>query len=198
MKHATSRTVFTYWDSLRGERAAPERGEIEPGELRHVLADTFILELGPARVAEIRLAGTRLCAFFGRELKGLPFQLLWQGEAARDVAHLIDVVVEETAGVVAGLRGKTDEDDSLDFEMILLPLRYRGQTHSRLLGAISPAAVPHWIGLHPLAAFETTSMRVIWPSRRTTEAAPDIASTVIGVEALKRRRHLVVHPGGRS
>jgi hypothetical protein len=70
MKHATTRMIFAYWDALRGERSAPERGEIEPGEIRHVLADTFVLEVAPERIATIRLAGTRICAFFGRELRG--------------------------------------------------------------------------------------------------------------------------------
>ena len=51
MKHSTSRMLFSYWDALRGERAAPERSEIEPGEIRHILADTFILEIGPDRRA---------------------------------------------------------------------------------------------------------------------------------------------------
>jgi hypothetical protein len=197
MKHVTTRMVFSYWDSLRGERAAPERGEIEPGEIRHVLADTFILELGAARAAEIRLAGTRLCAFFGRELKGYPFHRLWAGDATRDVIHLIDVVVDETAGVVAGLVGQTDEGDRLDFEMVLLPLRHRGKTHSRLLGAISPAIVPNWIGLHPIVAFETTSLRVIWPSGRESEIATEVASSAVEAQAEERRRHFVVHPGGR-
>ncbi len=73
--------IFAYWDQLRGERAAPERGEIEPGEIRHVLADTFILEIGADRRAEFRLAGTRLCALFGRELKARPFVDLWPGHA---------------------------------------------------------------------------------------------------------------------
>ena len=59
MKNASTRLVFEYWDALRGERSAPERGEIEPGALRHALADTFVLEnepIGPV----FRLAGTRI------------------------------------------------------------------------------------------------------------------------------------------
>ena len=48
MKHPTSRMLFSYWDGLRGARAARERGEIEPGEIRHILADTFVLEIDPA------------------------------------------------------------------------------------------------------------------------------------------------------
>ncbi len=51
MKHPTSRMLFSYWDSLRGDRAAPERGEIEPGAIRHILAETFILDLSEPAAA---------------------------------------------------------------------------------------------------------------------------------------------------
>ena len=105
MKHATTRMIFSYWDSLRGERSAPERGEIEPGEIRHVLADTFVLEVAPERIASIRLAGTRICAFFGRELRGEAFDGSGN-RRRRGVHHAIDAVLEETAGVVAGLSGR--------------------------------------------------------------------------------------------
>lgn len=197
MKHATTRTVFSYWNTLRGERAAPERGEIEPGEIRHALADTFILELGAARAAEIRLAGTRFCAFFGRELRGSPFHRLWSADATRDVIHLIDVVVDETAAVVAGIIGATDEGDTVEFEMVLLPLRHRGKTHSRLLGAISPAAVPSWIGLHPVVSLSLKSMRVIRTSGQPGEGEPR-AEEAADVDASERRRQFVVHSGGLS
>ncbi|TXM87718.1 PAS domain-containing protein, partial [Methylobacterium sp. WL122] len=70
MKHPTSRMLYSYWDRLRGQRCAPERSEIEPGAIRHLLADSLILELDmPHRTATLRLAGTRVCALFGRELR---------------------------------------------------------------------------------------------------------------------------------
>src|SRR5918997_383905 len=74
MKHPTSRMLFSYWDALRGDRAAPERGDVEPGDIRHILADTFILEIGEDRRATFRLGGTRVCALFARELKGQALQ----------------------------------------------------------------------------------------------------------------------------
>ncbi len=43
MKHPASRALHAYWERLRGERAAPERAEIEPGQIRHLLADSLIL-----------------------------------------------------------------------------------------------------------------------------------------------------------
>ena len=193
MKHAATRMLFSYWDTLRGERAAPERGEIEPGEIRHILADTFILELNKDRTADIRLAGTRLCALFGMELKAQRFAQLWPDQAAREVQRFTDIVTDETAGLVVGLSGTTDEQDVVDLEMILLPLRHRGRTHARALGAVSPATLPVWLGLRPVTRLATRSMRVIWPSGRGTGFG-----MVRGGEALEARRNFVVHRGGRA
>lgn len=192
MKQATTRMLFSYWDTLRGERAAPERGEIEPGEIRHVLADTFILELEPDRRARIRLAGTRLCALFGGELKGRFFDGLWPERGSRDMRRSLDIVVEETAGLVAGLTGTTRSGQSLDLELLLLPLRHRGKPNARVLGAMAPAAVPTWLGVDPIEELTTTSLRVIWPSSHAP--VPSVAAQV----GLPARRRFVVHRGGRA
>ena len=193
MKHATTRMIFSYWDSLRGERMAPERGEIEPGEIRHVLADTFILEV-VERNAVIRLAGTRICAFFGRELRGKAFARLWQEEAASEIARAVETVLDETAGVVAGLSAVTDEGASVDFEMVLLPLRHRGKPHARILGALSPAVVPAWVGLYPVRHLATSSFRVLWPAARPSKL---VRGDHDG-SATERRRRFIVHAGGRG
>lgn len=192
MKHATTRMLFAYWDSLRGERAAPERGEIEPGEIRHILADTFILETLADRPPEIRLAGTRLCALFGRELKGASFAELWRTNGSRETARFVEMVTSETVGLVVGLLATNTEGAALDLELLLLPLRHRGKTHARLLGALSAKVVPPWIGLHPITGLATVSLRVISPSQQAMEASfgPGRA------EAVEKRRQFVVHRGG--
>src|SRR5215469_2101579 len=69
MKHAACRELYAYWDERRGKRPAPERAEIEPGAIRHVLSDALILGLDAGTGHPFRLAGTRMCALFGRELK---------------------------------------------------------------------------------------------------------------------------------
>lgn len=191
MKHPASRMLFSYWDALRGERAAPERGEIEPGEIRHILADTFVLELDAQREARFRLAGTRICALFGRELRDGRFVDLWPERARHDVRRDLDIVVDETAGVLCGLVGATDTGETVDLELVVLPLRHRGRPNARALGCLSARVVPSWIGYHAIGALTTVSMRVIWPSGRPLEEmAPPL-------DAGERRRRFVVHQGGR-
>jgi hypothetical protein len=191
MKHATSRMLFSYWDALRGQRAAPERGDIDPGEIRHILADSFILEIDAQGTACIRLAGTRLCALFGRELKGSPLDELWPETARDEIRHFIEIVSDETNGVVAGLVGVTPEGATVELEMLLLPLRHGGQTHSRIVGAMSPMFVPPWLGLYSLDRLETSSLRVIWPSGRSRHDGSRIESRA------DKRRQFVLHQGGR-
>ncbi len=187
MKHVSTRVLFAYWDGLRGERTAPERAEIEPGAIRHVLADTFILDLEEPGSAVFRLAGTRLCALFGGEMKGLDFAALWRRQAGNDIDHMLSTVVDDAAGIVGGVVGTTRRGATVNLEVLLLPLRHRGRTNARLLGAISPAVVPSWIGFDPVESLSMLSLRVI----RTSGQKEDPAQG-------ERRPHLVVHKGGLS
>lgn len=200
MKHPTSRMLHAYWNGLRGARAAPERGEIEPGEIRHVLADSLILEIdAPRNAATIRLAGTRLCALFGAELRGFSFAGLWGEAPAADPWRLIEAVIQETAGVVVGLVGVTEAGETLDLELLLLPLRHRGKTQARVIGSLSPSVIPTWLGLRPIVALRTVSLRILTPEANAAPAPlaapPPAANDEPGVE---RRKRFVVHHGGRA
>lgn len=206
MKHPTSRLLHGYWDRLRGERAAPERAEIEPGEIRNLLADSLILEIDmPTRSARLRLAGTRVCALFGRELKGASFADLWNGADAGPW-RLVEIVAQDTTGIVAGLTATTDRGESLDLELLLLPLRHNGRTQARILGAMSPAFVPSWLGLRPVTGLATTSLRVLSGDGAFAPALQAVAEdgplgplpAPANDSAPLRRGHLLVHRGGRA
>ena len=80
MKHPSTRAVFEYWNKKRGSRPAPERADIDPTEIRHALSDTFMLAADFVDQLRFRLAGTRVCALFGREIKGEAFAALWSEE----------------------------------------------------------------------------------------------------------------------
>jgi len=76
---------------------APERTEIEPVEIRHILGDTFILEISAQlRTISFRLAGTRLCGAYGRELKGLGYLAIWREEDNFEIAKAIAEPLSKT------------------------------------------------------------------------------------------------------
>ena len=103
MKHAATRDLYCYWDSLRGARTAPERVDIDPGAIRRILGDTFIVEVDDARAYPFRLAGTRLCAMMGHELRGWSLLESWADADRREMARLLAAVSDDSAAVVVGV-----------------------------------------------------------------------------------------------
>jgi len=193
MKQASSRELYGYWTARRGKRRAPERGEIEPSAIRRALGDIFILEFDRRAGHPFRLAGTRVCALFGRELKNEPFLNLFDEETRAQTAQLLAVVADETSGVVAAVNGRTGEGWSQDLELILLPLTQRGDTHARMIGALAPLAAPFWLGVSRLGALTLGNVRHLDPALET----PTAARLIAGTEGLARRGAFTVYQGGR-
>lgn len=204
MKHPSVRELYRYWNVQRGLRAAPERSDIEPGAIRRALADTFILAQNVAieHAASghlFRIAGTRLCAAFGRELRGTFFLNLWDQESTRHLGDLIGAVTRESVGAVAGARGCSAEGDVLDFELVLLPLHHRSATDARVLGALAPQDLPYWFGMSPVGKLALGTIRYL--GHQDTQDF-DAGGPDRGREPLPtggRIRHgLVVYDGGQS
>ncbi len=193
MKQASSRELFGYWAARRGKRPAPERGEIEPSAIRRALGDVFILEFDRHQGHPFRLAGTRVCALFGRELKNLQFLDLWDAASRGAIADLLDLVADESAGMVAAANGRTAEGWAQDIELVLLPLSHRGDSHARVIGALAPLQVPFWMGTAKLGALTLGTIRHLDPALE----APTAARLVAGNKDAARRATLTVHDGGR-
>jgi len=192
MKHPSNRELFGYWNERRGPRLAPERADIEPATIRHVLGDTFVLDADGSAQHRFRLAGTRLCALFGRELKSESFVGLWQRASQTSLRELLAVVVEEKVGVVASASGAACDDRLLpiQLELMLLPLAYHSRSEARILGAMAPMATPYWLGAKSVGALSLGMFRHIGA------AAEAMAPRVVAA-AGRIKRGLTVYDGGR-
>ncbi len=146
MKTAAIRKMYAYWNERRGSRLAPERGDIEPGAIREILGDSFIISFDTETDHPFRLAGTRVCALFGHELKGKPFVQLWDLASRNTLRTLAASVADEGGAIVAGVGARTAQGSHADLELLLLPLYHRGNMRLRLLGVLAPLAVPYWLG----------------------------------------------------
>jgi hypothetical protein len=161
MKHSSSRQLYAYWEKQRGKRPAPDRADIDPAAIRHALGDTFILAADFVDEQRYRLAGTRICALFGRELKGESFGALWSDEHRGQISALLSELTTEQTGLVAGLTGKSSQGDAVDLELLLLPLAHRGHARVRAIGVLAPTEIPYWIGERPLAELVLGTVRHI-------------------------------------
>lgn len=159
MKLPSSRALYAYWDTLRAGRAAPERGELDPGAIRAILGDVMILEgSGPHRYT-VRLAGTRICALMGREMRGRAFVEAFAPGDWPELYTLLDATVARAAPTVANVIGETEDKRMLGLELLLLPLRHHGRTETRVLCSLAAHTRPYWATLIPLERLRLGSAR---------------------------------------
>ena len=194
MKHASTRAVFNYWNGRRGNRPAPSRGDIDPGHISSALGDTFMLSIDFTDQFRFRLAGTRACALFCRELKGEAVTGLWRDDKRKSIEDVLAGVLAETAGVVMGLTGRAEDGATMDLEMLLLPLDRNDRSRTRILGVLVPTTPTYWIGAKPLAEIEINTVRHLG-SERGHRAAPRLAAPAAGSQL---RHGFTVYDGGRT
>ena len=217
MQKQSTKTLYDYWNSLRGSRSAPDRRDIDPTKIRGALANTFILEFNDTSEFDFRLAGSHICAAYARELKGRSFTRLWHPRDRDAMETLLRAVTEDHAVALITFQGITALNSKLAIESILLPVRHNGSTQTRLLGAMTAMDEPYWFGSQPVIEQRITGLRLIWPddnsladmARDIAAAVPQdvlfarangpiepMAATVYGRQA-RRYAHLAVIDGGR-
>jgi hypothetical protein len=194
MKHASTHALFDYWNRQRGWRRTPARSEIDPSDIRHVLSDTFMLAADFVDGIRFRLAGTCVCALFSREVKGELFNTLWSEASREPLENLLDAVVNESVGVVAGVLGRTEYQTEAELELLLLPLALDSATRIRALGALVPLTSPYWLGEQAIIELELRTFRHVGGSQS------DFGARRFGLrhEEPRARHGFLVYSGGRE
>jgi len=166
MKEATSQQLYAYWNSIRGDRLAPQRFEIEPSRISAILPDTFILEGIDASTARFRLAGTRICDAFATEFRGLN---IFDFFALEDRAALKQAFASVSGQGAVGqfeIEGTTDTGRKTTFEMLVLPLVHSHDKIDRYMGSIAPISPPSWLGHEPIVSVRLAGSETVWPEGR--------------------------------
>lgn len=194
MKHASTRALYNYWNKQRGARPAPERVDIDPVGLRRELGDVFMLAADFTEHLRFRLAGTRVCALFAREIKGEAFSLMWDEASRKAIDDLVAVVTHERVGAVAGLTGRTADGAEIDLEMILLPLAHSGHARIRAIGALAPLTLPYWLGEKPLVTLTLGALRHVGPDSDRIEGRRLTLAPAQQPDLMREPRDLMPEP----
>jgi hypothetical protein len=188
MKHPSSRELYAYWNHLRAGRAAPERSDLDPGAIRAILGDVMILEVGAQHGYSVRLAGTRICALMGQELKDRNLPEIFAPGDWPELYRLLEAVTKAAAPAIANVVGETEDRRMLGLELLLLPLRHHGRTQARILASLAAHTRPYWATYTPLARLRLGPVRF-------ENAAGTAALAAFG--GARRRPPLQVLQGGR-
>lgn len=162
MKHDWTADLLTYWDRLRGTRAAPDRRDISPRDLSGKLPNIFILRsdnediiheelagIPRARQWQFRLAGTRLCTIYGRELRNTRFLSLWHEDVRSWLAEQLHFSGMDYRPLRLEHTSLTLNEKSCHFETLLLPL-HESDGSLAWIGSMVALDQPLWLGSEPL------------------------------------------------
>ena len=138
MKHPSNREFFAYWDDKRGDGRAPDRTDIEPGAVRGLLGDTFVLSCDAGAGYPFRVAGTRVSALLGRDLKDVGFSALFAPDGRREIEDVISYVAEEMLAAIAGITATAEDGRTAHLELLLLPFNNRAHAPVSLTGSLAP------------------------------------------------------------
>jgi hypothetical protein len=163
MLQSTVNQLYAYWDRVRNGRVAPSRIEINPVDIAPLLAETFIAEcVGPSRY-RIRLAGTKICNHFGRELRGADVLEFWDEAGRESLVELLAGVFGEGGVGHALIQARTKQGRLCTLEFVLMPLTHGGDAINRGLGAITAIDPPFWLGTEPLLPLQVLEWNIYWP-----------------------------------
>jgi hypothetical protein len=157
MKHPSSREFFAYWNAKRGDARAPDRSEIEPGAVRELLGDIFVLSYDNEAGYPFRVAGTRVSALLGRDLKDASFSALFTPDSRREIEDIITYVAEEMLPAIAGVTAASEDGTAAHLELLLLPFNNRAHAPVSLTGVLAPFEDE----LGTISDFKVTSWRYL-------------------------------------
>jgi hypothetical protein len=153
-----------------------------------------VLSVEPGEAPVFRVAGTRICTLFGRELRGENFAGIWRAEHADQICELVALVAKEGIGVLAGARTEANEELQCSFEVLVLPLSHRGKGGRRMLGSLVAMERPYWLGIWPARRL---SLGVVQFVGANVYAPPQPGASASRI-SLRLRNAMTVIDGGRS
>jgi hypothetical protein len=140
MRQAAAQTILSYWQAIAPEAGgAPAHATVEPRALKGLLPDLFVIERHDRAVFAFRLAGTRLCARYGRELRDHDFVRLWPASQQGEILTQLNHCLQSARPVVLQGAAATLDGKAVAFEIVLMPLTDGEGRATRILGAMLPA-----------------------------------------------------------
>lgn len=136
-RHALLSEALAYWEALRAGRDVPLRADLNPRGLERALDQALLLERIAPGHARIRLAGQKVSALLGIELRGMPLSVLFTPDQRAPLAETLERVFSgpEIADIALRSDGAYGRP-VLTGRLLLLPLRSDLGDITRALGVL--------------------------------------------------------------
>jgi hypothetical protein len=181
------------WTLAKGRHRMPAQNDIPLSGLAPLLPSTLLFEAQGGSFI-IRMAGTAVCAQFGRELANLPFESLWSSRDSEDAVRLMVGLARDASPTLVGVTVTKRGHGRHAAELLLAPLRNGHGEPQRVLGCYT-SADDFMIEGDQVDTLSIASVRVIDPARVT----PGLAGAGLPANDIALRRgHLVLLKNGNE
>lgn len=136
------RAAIGYWDSLRGTHLVPPRMALDPAQMRPHLQNAAILEAPRPGTVRIRLAGARINALMGMEVRGMPLRALFDLADRGRVSDAAEQALADPAVLILDVRAPAPRHgvsraEELRTQIAILPMADNDLATTRALYVMS-------------------------------------------------------------
>ena len=161
--HPGSRILFRHWETLRAERACPNRDEIQLRTLSKLMPNLAIIEPGSEPNTPIfKLAGTAVCELFQRLLTGQQVAEGFDRFERRVIGETLSLSFDRLQPCLIRLRFIGSEDEVNTAELLALPVHNARTCQTQLFCGLFPFAETKRSFSQTLSRIELVSTRMIW------------------------------------
>lgn len=188
--HPSSRKLFRFWETMRAERAAPRRDDLDLKQIAPLVPSLFIAEyVEKSGTYRWRLAGTAICRLYRRELTGTDLLAGWDGFETDTIGRFLSSTINTRQPALLRFRFATDANQVIGAEMAAFPLLASDGVTINIFGGVFPFRETEALDYTALTCFELAAARLVW-----TENLP--SSIPEGRSQSPVRRNFQVIPGG--
>ena len=159
--HPGARLLLGHWLSMKGDRPAPSRGDLDLRQLRRQAPWLFILEpAGEANGFTYRLAGTGICSFLKTEMTGRNFLSGWGRFERGAMSRTLGLVTTKLQPAHFRIRFLTDRSQKIGADMLALPMMSRDGKAVHVLGGLYTHGNPEIWSYERLAPADLAGVRL--------------------------------------
>jgi hypothetical protein len=161
--HPSSRTLFRFWETMRGDRSAPDRSDLDLKQLRDLVPWLFIAEYAAkTRMFRWRLAGTGICELHRRELTGANMLAGWDSFEADVISRFLSSTLHTFQPSVLRMRFRTDHAATIGVEMPAFPIIAADGATTHLFGGVFPFSDSYASHYNHIESREITAAHSVW------------------------------------
>lgn len=131
------RSLYDYWNKVRGTRKMPTRADIDPVEIPKLLPYILMYNATPGGGYTIRLVGEEVQRFVGRNATGESAGAVMNTRSAELIVSILDAVATERVPKFRAGKAHWLQDKAYrEYEACFLPLSADGETVDIILGGV--------------------------------------------------------------